>query len=208
MNDLSAIARAPSRLGTGYGFAVMLLGMLCVMTPFMSGVAVNTVVAILIAAAGMTITMYAFKAGKFGKGLLQFLFGGITLLAGAFMLVRPMLGMFTMTAVLITWFIVDGVFAIVAGIRGKGEPGWGWVIFSGAASLVLGGLLWNQWPDSGAYAIGLLVGIRLIFAGWSIAMLGMMGDTTIDVVEDAVEEAAGDYAAEAVVEKVERDLKD
>lgn len=92
MNDLSAIARAPSRMGTGYGFAVMLIGMLCVMTPFVSGVAVNTLVAVLILAAGLTITTYAFKAGQFSQGFVQFLFGGITLLAGAFMLVRPMLG--------------------------------------------------------------------------------------------------------------------
>lgn len=208
MNDLSAIARAPSRLGTGYGFAVMLLGMLAVMTPFVSGVAVNTVIAILIAAAGFTITMYAFKAGTFGKGLLQLLFGGITLLAGAVMLVRPMLGLFTMTAILIAWFLVDGVFAVVAGLRGKGQPGWGWMIISGAASIILGVLLWKQWPASGAVAVGLLVGIRLIFAGWSIAMLGMMGDATVDVVEEVAEEAAGEYVAEAVVEKAERDIKD
>lgn len=208
MNDLSAIARAPSRMGTGYGFAIMLLGMLCMMTPLVSGVAVNTVLAILVAAAGLTITTYAFKAGSFGKGLLQFLFGGITLVAGAFLLVRPMVGLFTMTAVLIAWFVVDGVFAIIAGIRGRNEEGWGWVLVSGIASLILGILLWREWPASGAFAVGLLVGIRLIFTGWSIAMLGMMGDATVDVAKDVVEDAAAEYAAEAVAEKVERDLKE
>ena len=192
MNELSDIARAPSRVGTGWGFAIMLLGMLCVMTPFVSGVAVNTMVAILVAAAGLTMTTYAFKAGTFGKGLLQFLFGGITILAGVIMLVRPMLGLFTMTAILIAWFVVDGVFAIIAGLRGKGAPGWGWVTVSGAASLILGILLWRQWPASGAFAIGLLVGIRLIFTGWSVAMLGMVGDATVDAVEDTAERVAED----------------
>lgn len=200
MNELSDIARAPSRVGTGWGFAIMLLGMLCVMTPYVSGVAVNTMVAVLVAAAGLTMTTYAFKAGKFGKGLLQFLFGGITIFAGVVMLVRPMLGLFTMTAVLIAWFIVDGVFAIIAGIRGKGAPGWGWVIVSGVASLVLGILLWRQWPASGAFAIGLLVGIRLIFTGWSIAMLGMMGDATVDVVEDTAEAIVDEAVAESLSE--------
>jgi hypothetical protein len=51
-------------------------------------------------------------------------------------------------------------------------------------------LLWRQWPASGNFAIGLLVGIRLIFTGWSIAMLGMIGDAAVDVVEEAVHEAA------------------
>ena len=189
MNELSAVARASSRMGTVWGFAVMLIGMLCIMTPFLSGIAVNTVVAILIVASGISITIYAFKAGSIAKGLLQFLFGGITLIAGVVMLLRPMLGMYTMTAVLIAWFVVDGVFAIIAGIRGRSEQGWGWVLVSGIASLVLGIFLWRQWPASGAFAIGLLAGIRLIFTGWSIAMLGMMGDATVDVAEDIVEEA-------------------
>lgn len=198
MNDISDIARAPSRVGTGWGFAIMLLGMLCVMTPFLSGIAVNTMVAILITAAGLTMTTYAFKAGAFGKGLLQFLFGGITILAGVAMLARPMLGLYTMTAVLIAWFLVDGVFSIIAGLRGKGVPGWGWLTVSGVASIILGILLWRHWPDSGQYAVGLLVGIRLIFTGWSVAMLGMMGDATVDVVEDTAEAIVDEAVAESI----------
>ena len=200
MNELSDIARAPSRVGTGWGFAILLLGMLCLVIPFMSGVAVNTLVAISITAAGLTMTVYAFKAGSFGKGLLQFLFGGISILAGIFMLVQPMIGLFTLTAVLIAWFIVDGAFAIFAGIRGKGAPGWGWVIVSGIASIILGVLLWREWPDSGLYAVGLLAGIRLIFTGWSIAMLGMVGDASVDAAEDAV--GAAEEAIERVAEEV------
>ena len=202
MSELSDLARAPSRIGTGWGFAIILLGMLCVLTPFLSGVAVNTLVAIMVAAAGLTMTVYAFKAGSFGKGLLQFLFGGISVLAGIFLLVQPIVGLYTMTAVLIAWFIVDGVFAIIAGIRGKGEPGWGWVIFSGIASLVLGILLWRQWPASGAFAVGLLVGIRLIFTGWSVAMLGMMGDAAVDEAEATAERGE---LVERVAEKLDNE---
>lgn len=198
MSELSDLARAPSRMGTGWGFAIVLLGMLCIMTPFLSGVAVNTLVAIMITAAGLTMTVYAFKAGSFGKGLLQFLFGGISILAGVFMLVQPMVGLYTMTAVLIAWFIVDGVFAIIAGFRAKGVKGWGWIIASGAASLILGILLWRQWPDSGVYSVGLLTGIRLIFTGWSVAMLGMMGEATIDAAEEATSEIADEVIAESI----------
>ncbi len=195
MNDLSAVARASSRMGTVWGFAVMLLGILCIMTPFLSGIAVNTVVAILIVASGISITIYAFKAGSIGKGLLQFLFGGITLIAGVAMLLRPMLGMFTMTAVLSAWFVVDGVFSIIAGIRGRSAQGWGWVLVSGIASLVLGIFLWRRWPASGAFAIGLLAGIRLIFTGWSIAMLGMMGDASVDFAKEISREAGAEVDA-------------
>ena len=191
MSELSDIARAPSRVGTGWGFAVMLLGMLAIMAPFVSGVAVTATVAVLITAAGLSMTVYAFKAGSFGKGVLQFLFGGITVICGVAMFSAPVLSMLTLTGILLAYFLVDGIFAIVSGVRGKGTPGWGWMIVSGIASIVLAVILWRQWPISGAYTIGLLVGIRLIFTGWSIAMLGMLGDAAVDVVEEAVEEAAG-----------------
>ncbi len=189
MNETSDIARASSRVATGWGFAVMLLGMLAIMAPFVAGIAVTSIVAMLITAAGIAMTLYAFKAGSFGKGLLQFLFGGITILCGVAIFSTPMLSMLTLTSVLLVYFLVDGIFAIVSGLRGKDAPGWGWMIVSGVASIVLAVIMWRQWPISGAYAIGLLVGIRLIFTGWSIAMLGMLGDATVDIVESAVEEA-------------------
>jgi uncharacterized membrane protein HdeD (DUF308 family) len=189
MSNLSDIVRAPGRIGTGWGFAVMLLGILAVSAPFISGIAATSLVSVLITAAGLTMTTYAFKAGSFGKGLLQFLFGGITVVCGVAMFMTPMFSMWTLTALLIAYFVVDGGFAIYSGIKGRPEPGYGWVIVSGIASIVLAVLLYRQWPDSGKYAVGLLVGIRLIFSGWSIAMLGMLGDATVDVVEEAVEEA-------------------
>lgn len=200
MSNLGDLTQMQSRIGTGWGFAIVILGMLCIMSPFVSGMAVNTMVAILMGAAGLTMTVYAFKAGTFGKGLLQFLFGGITILAGVLLLARPMLGMFTMTAVLIAWFIVDGVFSIIAGIRGKEIKGSGWIIASGVASIILGILLWREWPASGTYAVGLLVGIRLIFTGWSIAMLGMMSDTAVDVVDETAAEVVDEAIAESLEE--------
>ncbi len=196
MSDLSDIARAPSRIGTGWGFAVVLLGILAMMAPFISGVAVTSLVAVAITAAGIAMTVYAFKAGSFGKGLLQFLFGGITILFGIAMFVTPLRSMFGLTGLLMAYFVVDGLFAIFSGVRGRPQPGWGWMIVSGVASVVLAVLLWRQWPASGAYAVGMLVGIRLIFSGWSIAMLAMLGDAAVDIVEQAVEDEAAEAGPE------------
>lgn len=193
MSQISDILRAPGRAGTVWGFAVMLLGILAISVPFVSGVATTTLVSVLITAAGIAMTVFAFKAGSFGKGLLQFLFGGITIVAGVAMLMMPIMSMFTLTSVLMVYFVVDGLFGIYNGVKGRGTPGWGWVTISGTASIVLAVLLYRQWPDSGTYAVGLLVGIRLIFTGWSIAMLGMLGDATVDAIEAAAgqAEAAG-----------------
>lgn len=186
MTNLGDLARGDARVATGMGFAVLLLGVLAVMTPFASGLAATSLLSIMVVAAGLAMTVYAFKAASFGKGLLQFLFGGITIVCGALMFMAPMTSMVTLTGVLMVYFVVDGVFSIVTGVKNRPEPGWGWVIVSGIASIVLAVLLYREWPDSGAYAVGLLIGIRLIFSGWSIAMLGMLGDATVDAVEEAV----------------------
>ena len=110
------------------------------------------------------------------------------------MFVSPLIGMFTLTGILMVYFLVDGIFAIFSGVQGRPAPGWGWVTISGIVSIVLAVLLYREWPDSGTYAVGLLVGIRLIFTGWSIAMLGMVGDATVDVAEEVGDEIRKEIA--------------
>ncbi len=52
-------------------------------------------------------------------------------------------------------------------------PNWGWAVFGGSISLLLGALLWSQWPLSGLYAIGLFIGIDLVLDGvtWLVTAL-------------------------------------
>lgn len=187
MGQLANIAHLQSRIGTGWGFAVVILGILALMAPFVSGATVTLLVAVVMVAAGLSTTIYAFKAGSFGKGVLQFLFGGITIVAGVAMFFTPVFSMLTITGVLMAYFLVDGIFTIISGVKARPAQGWVWILISGVASIVLAVLLFRDWPASGAYAVGLLVGIRLIMTGWSIAMLGIAGDATVDAAEKAIE---------------------
>ncbi len=185
MNELSNSLQASSRLGTGWGIVIVILGVLAIMAPLLTGFAINLVVAILMIAAGITITIYAFKAGSFGQGLMQFLFGGITVVAGVAMLAWPGISLVTMTMVLAIYFVADGIMGVIAGFQAKPVKGWGWVVFSGISSIVLGGLIFLQWPFSGEWAIGVLVGARLIFTGWSMIALGAVGEGVIEELERA-----------------------
>ena len=183
MGIISEQVRDSSRLGTAWGFAVVIMGILAIMAPFLSGIATTVLLAILVVAAGLMIMTYSFKSGSLGRGIFQFLFGGITVVCGVFMFLTPGMSMLTLTAVLMAYFLVDGIFAIVAGFRARPAEGWGWVVFSGIASIVLAYLLYKEWPVSGQYAVGILVGVRLIFTGWSMAMLGFVGDEVSDEIE-------------------------
>jgi uncharacterized membrane protein HdeD (DUF308 family) len=189
MNDatdgISSVLSGTARIGTGWGVATMLFGVLAIAAPFVTGVAVTAIVAVLLIASGVTQGAYAFKAGSFGRGLMQFLFGGITVLFGIAMLVWPLLGLASLTMLLVAYFLVDGCYTIAAGFQVKPTQGWGWIVFSGITSIVLAVLIWRQWPVSGAYAIGVLIGARLIFSGWAMMMLGAVGEAVSGEVRSA-----------------------
>ena len=76
------VVRGTSRLGTILGLTTVIIGILAMTTPVIPGLAVTVVIGALLVAAGVAKSAYAFSAGSFWKGLFQFLFGGITALAG------------------------------------------------------------------------------------------------------------------------------
>ena len=99
---------------------------------------------------------------------LRLLMAALTFAAGLYLLVAPLDGTFTLTVMLVLWFVAVGVARLVIGITGQGLPGAGWLMLSGALSLLLGLLIALQLPDSAAWAIGLLVGVELIFTGTAL----------------------------------------
>jgi len=98
------------------------------------------------------------------------------------------------------YFLVDGISEIIAAFKIKPDQGWGWVLFNGIIAVLLGFMIWRQWPVSGAWAIGILVGIHILITGWSMIILGTGARRVAGAIEDAVEEVvetAGDVAEKA-----------
>ena len=151
-----------------WGWIILIAGILAVASPFVSGVAVAILVAILLIVAGVVRLMHAFQGGGFWTGL----FGVLAVVAGAVMLARPLLGLASLTIVLMAYFLAEGICEIVAALQARPAEGWGFVLFGGIVSVILAFLIWNQWPLSGAWAIGILVGIQLIFAGMTMITVG------------------------------------
>lgn len=118
---------------------------------------------------GVVALVEAFRTGTwrgFFLYLLSAVFRGVT----GYMLIRyPLMGMETLTLVLASFFIVGGVFRAVGSAVAK-FPRWGWAVFSGVVSTVLGVVLLAQMPISGLWFIGFAIGVELICAG--IAEIG------------------------------------
>ena len=93
----------------------------------------------------------------------------VTIVAGLYLLIFPLSGTVTLTFVLAIWFFATGVFSLMAALQNRGAPESGMALFGGVVSLLLGVLIAVELPSSAAWAIGLLVGINLIF--WSVRAL-------------------------------------
>ena len=175
MSDTAQSIGRASGAGIGWGVLTLILGILAIAAPLLSGIAVSTMIGILVFIAGVSQLIWAFGASSFGKGVLTFLFGGISIVAGVLFVARPLLGLATITFLLVFYFVADGISNIISAFTVRPAAGWGFMVFGGIVSLLLGFLIWRQWPLSGAWAVGVLVGIRLIFSGWGMIMLGAMG---------------------------------
>ena len=188
--DLTNALRQNAGITIALGLAITIFGALAILTPFLTGAVVTLIVGVLMIAAGITRGIFAFKAQTFGKGLLMFVLGAVVAIGGLFVLARPLIGLASLTMVLAAFFLVDGVMEVAYAFRLRPAKGWGWLVLSGIVSGLLGVFIMYQWPFSGAWAIGILVGVRLIFTGWSVIALGASARGVIDEAESAIDASA------------------
>jgi uncharacterized membrane protein HdeD (DUF308 family) len=155
------------------GIGMVILGFLAIGAPLVTGVSVAIMVGIVVLLGGILQLAFAFKAPSRGSGILLFIVGLLTVVCGLYMLGNPIFGLGFLTLLLAAYLIVDGAFEAMHAFQIKPRPGWGWMLFSGIVSVLLGFMIWRQWPVSGVWAIGLLLGIRILLSGWSMIALGM-----------------------------------
>ena len=154
------------------GIMLLIAGFLSLLAPLAAGLSITVIVGVLLLLGGVAQLMVVFRTGSFGSGLLLALLGILTLVAGGYMLSQPLSALATLTLFLAGYFIALGVVETVAAFGAKPIPGWGWLLFDGIVSFLLGIIIWRQFPLSGVWAIGTLVGIRLMISGWTLVAIG------------------------------------
>jgi uncharacterized membrane protein HdeD (DUF308 family) len=146
-------------IGLGYEFAVSI-----VTTIFVGG---------LLVVYGVMEVFHAFRLKRWG-GFLLFLLGGLlSFVAGVLIWTRPLASLGVLTLLAASYFLVLGAFRALGAVSSR-HPGWGWGLFNGAVSVLLGILIWRGWPASSLWVIGLFVSIDMIFQGWSYVMLALV----------------------------------
>jgi uncharacterized membrane protein HdeD (DUF308 family) len=154
-----------------WGALLIVFGVVAVGAPLLAAVAVNALVAWLIVLAGVVHLMLAFRVHGAGSVIWKLLVGIAYLCFGGYVMLHPVLGIASLTLILASLFLIEGILDIVLYVKMRPIHGSSWVLIDGIVTLLLGLLIYMQWPSSSAWAIGTLVGISLIFSG--VARVGM-----------------------------------
>ena len=162
------------KLFLAQGILMMVLGFLAVLEPNVATVAVSLFVGWLFFIGGIFRAVSVWRSRGMPGFAWSMLTAVLAIALGLILILRPLAGVLTLTMVLIAFFIVEGVSSIMGAIQHRQHlRSWGWVLLSGIVDLFLAYLIWAGWPSSADWAIGLLVGINMLFFGLSLVMTAL-----------------------------------
>jgi uncharacterized membrane protein HdeD (DUF308 family) len=157
------------------GVLAIFTGCVAILVPAVASVGTAIFIGwVLIVASGFLVAA-AFTARSIGTVLLRLLWALLTFLVGLWLVIEPRHGTLTLTLVLGIYFLFMGATRTAVAFAARGQQGAGLVGLSGIAGLLIGILVLVEFPSSADWAIGLLVGIDLIFAGWTLTSVALVG---------------------------------
>lgn len=160
--------------GRSFGWSItlsvilILAGIAAILLPPVIGVGVTLFIGWLLIISAITHFVFAWKSHTAGSILWEALVGVVYLVAGVYLIFHPLAGLISLTLVLAIYLLVEGIFEIILAfivVRGRG-----WILFDGIITVILSFLIWRTWPSSSVWVIGTLVGISMLFSGFSRLM--------------------------------------
>ncbi len=154
------------------GIALVVLGTVALGAVVIASLAVALVIGMLLVVGGVGETLGAFWCRGWSGFFLHLLSGVLSIIVGVMFLRAPVDALAALTLLVACFLMVGGVFKIIATLSFR-FAAWGWPLVSGIIDLVLGVMIWHEWPASALGVIGLFVGISMIFRGFNWIALGV-----------------------------------
>jgi uncharacterized membrane protein HdeD (DUF308 family) len=155
------------------GILLAILGLAAMVVPLLASLAVAIFLGwmfLISGVAGLALTFWARQMPGFWWSLFSAV---LAVLAGLVLLARPVQGVLTLTIIVGAYFLAEGVASIMYAIQHRRELSerWSWMLFAGLMDILIAAMIITGLPGSAEWAIGLLVGINLLFGG--AALIGM-----------------------------------
>jgi len=157
------------------GIVLVVLGLLAIVIPPLGTIGFTIIIGwlfLISGIVGLVTTFWARHAPGFWWSLLSAV---LAIAAGIVVLVDPLRGAFTLTLLLIVFFTIEGVLTIMYALEHKKDLSgrWGWMLTSGIIDLILAAIILAGLPGTAAWALGLLVGINMLFGGTALIAMAM-----------------------------------
>lgn len=149
------------------GIVLALLGVVAITLPIVSTLFVETWIALILASAGATKLFYAYQTRAQGGTLWKVLLGILYIATGIMLFINPRTGILTLTLLLGSFLLTEGVFELILAFRLRPQQNWTWALGNGIITLILGAMIWFQFPFDAPWLLGTLVGASILFTGIS-----------------------------------------
>ena len=172
--SVDAVVHVPVKWGwlLALGIVLIAVGTFSVVVSVVGKTATVLLFAWLLLFTGAMEGVYAFHQSKWSGILLHVVNGVLAIVAGFLLVTNPAAGALVLTLLMAMFFMIGGLFRIITPIV-MHLPHRGWLLLSGIVTLLLGVFIWRQLPGAAVWVIGTLVGIDMIFIGWSWVMLAL-----------------------------------
>lgn len=154
------------------GVAFIILGFIALAHLLASTVATALYVGALVLVGGVVQVLHAFRVRSWGRFFFWLLGGLLYVVAGGLIMYQPLFAAGVITLMIGVALVIGGIFRIWAGIGSRPTPGWGFIVFAGAITFLLGLEIIAGWPVNSVFILGLFLGIDLIINGVMTAMFG------------------------------------
>lgn len=155
------------------GIFLIVLGIAAILLPNISTVVAETWIAIILISAGIGKLMYAFRTRNEEGFIWKLLLSILYTFTGVMLFVSPRTGIITLTLLLGSFLLTEGVFELILAFRIRPQHNWVGVLVNGILTLIVGVMIWAQWPFNAPWVIGLLLGVSILSSGISRLMLSL-----------------------------------
>jgi uncharacterized membrane protein HdeD (DUF308 family) len=145
----------------------VLLGIVAIVEPAVAGLAVAILLSWLLILGGVAHLIAALSGGSMARVIWHVILGILYILGGSYLRTHPLVSLGTLTLLVAGILVAQAVIELIAYFRMSKQDRSGWMLTSVLITLLLGGLIWLHWPSSSTWAIGTVVGVRLLITGMS-----------------------------------------
>jgi len=163
-----AVVKRSTSMAIAGAVAMIVLGFSAVFMSFTTGIGVSVLLGWVLVVSGFAYFAcfaYAFSARSDAEVLWRILIGFLYIFSGFYLLAFPKLALKPLTFLVAAIVFLEALLEFIIFSQHRSQPGSGWILFDGIATLILAYLILRSWPSNSTWALGFLVGVKFVVSG-------------------------------------------